>query len=213
MTGGSRDASRPHYTSPEQLAGLPLTTASDIYSLGVLLYRLLTGSLPYRFETAEPDGVRQVISEQEPERPGLGGDLDAIVLKTLAKEPESRYSSVEQLADDIRRYLKGLPVLAREPTFLYRAGKFVGRHRLSLAAAAIVVLLGCGLILAQAREIAQVRRLSISGASPPRSSVSSVRRRHRIRSRLPPRLRLRRSWLRRSRLPRSRCRRTADLRR
>lgn len=84
------------------------------------------------------------------------------MLKALAREPESRYSSVEQLAGDIRRYLGGLPVLAREPTFVYRAGKFVRRYRLRLAVAAVLVGLACGLILAQAREIAQVRRISTS---------------------------------------------------
>jgi eukaryotic-like serine/threonine-protein kinase len=145
----------PHYASPEQVEGRPVTTATDVYSLGVLLYVLLTGRLPYRLETERVDAVERAVVEQEPERPSaaaaaplarrLAGDLDNIVLTALRKEPARRYASVDLLSEDLRRHRTGLPVAARPATVGYRVGKFVGRHRLGVAAAALFALVVLGL--------------------------------------------------------------------
>jgi len=149
----------PDYASPEQVRGEPATTATDVYALGVLLFQLLTGRRPYRLTTGRPEELSRAICEQEPERPSavvshgdslrrrLSGDLDTILLKAIRKEPERRYASVEQFAADIRRHLDGLPVLARNDTWRYRAGKFVMRHRASAGAAVLVtVTLATGIL-------------------------------------------------------------------
>jgi eukaryotic-like serine/threonine-protein kinase len=122
----------PQYASPEQVKGLPITTASDVYTLGTLLYELLTGARPYRLQSTAPEELLRAVGEQEPERPStvrqdkrLAGDLDTIVLKALRKDPARRYASVQQLSEDLRRLLEGLPVLARPDNFGYRAMKFV----------------------------------------------------------------------------------------
>ncbi len=138
----------PEYASPEQVRGLAVTTASDVYSLGVVLYELLCGSAPYRFPSRALAEVERVVCEQEPQRPStlgvehrqLAGDLDNIVLKAMEKDPRRRYQSVEQFSDDIGRYLDHMPVLARAATLGYRAGKFVRRNRTSVVAAALVLL-------------------------------------------------------------------------
>jgi len=140
----------PEYASPEQLFGQPVTTASDTYSLGVLLYLLLTGQKPFLFKTRSPQEIAAAIRDSEPRRPSsvvagrrvkeLAGDLDDILLKALRREPERRYLSAEAMADDIERYRSGLPVLARDGNFRYRAGKFVRRHQGAVIAACIAVL-------------------------------------------------------------------------
>jgi tetratricopeptide (TPR) repeat protein len=144
----------PDFASPEQLRGEPVTTATDVYALGVVLYLLLTGESPHRTRTGSAAELIQAICVAEPHRPStlvpqdhpeklrrrLEGDLDAILLKALRKEPQSRYGSVEQLADDLRRHLEGRPVAARRGTFRYRAIKFVQRNRLAVAAAALAAL-------------------------------------------------------------------------
>ena len=164
-------AMTPEYASPEQVRDEPMTTASDVYSLGVVLYQLLTGQLPYRFISQSPHDVARVITEQEPTRPStaiarsdgssksqipnpkiLRGDLDNIVLMALRKEPERRYQSVEQFSEDIRRHLEERPVLARKDTIGYRSAKFVRRNKLALAAAALVLVSLIGGIIATSRE-------------------------------------------------------------
>jgi serine/threonine protein kinase len=162
----------PEYASPEQVRGEPLTTATDIYSLGVILYELLTGCRPYKTGGRSINEVIKAVCDTEPEAPSsvvsvrgrtgfaataagghatnpkspaqhprsLRGDLDNIILKALRKEPERRYSSVEQLSEDIKRRLDGLPVTASADTWAYRASKFARRNRLAVVGAALILI-------------------------------------------------------------------------
>ena len=146
----------PDYASPEQIVGDPVTTASDVYSLGAVLYELLTGQRPHRIERATPLAVERAIcldpivtpSEVVRKDPTLSqclaGDLDTIILTALQKEPERRYPSAERLEEDLRRYLEHRPVTARPDSAGYRAAKFLRRHRIPavLALAAAAALLG-----------------------------------------------------------------------
>ena len=155
------DMMTPEYASPEQLRGEPITTASDIYSLGLLLYYLLTGRCPHRSASRAPLEIARLLSE-EPEKPSvvapkplrrrLAGDLDSIVLKALRKEPEQRYSSVEQFASDIRRHLEGSPVIARKGAASYHVFKFAKKHKAGIAAAALVFVTLAGGLAATAWE-------------------------------------------------------------
>ena len=171
LTVASERVMTPQYASPEQVRGEAITTASDVYSLGIVLYELLTGQRPYRFKSNLPHEIVRVVCEQEPSKPSevetrrqneetadstsqrvpaplgramsashLKGDLDNIVLKALSKEPERRYASVDKFSDDIRRHLEGLPISARPHTLSYRAGKFILRNRLAVAAASLLFL-------------------------------------------------------------------------
>ena len=174
MTATGARAMTPEYASPEQIGGEPVTTASDVYSLGVVLYELVTGRLPYRFASQSPVDVSRTITEQAPERPStaassanrqskiesrkfLRGDLDNIVLMALRKEPSRRYQSVEQFSDDIRRHLESLPVRARKDTLGYRAGKFVRRNPTLTTAAALLLLSLLGGIIATSWQAHRAR--------------------------------------------------------
>jgi len=189
----------PEYASPEQIRSETITTATDVYSLGVVLYELLAGHSPYRVKTRTAHELAHAISETEPQPPSaailrnvpsggmadhpepaltpesvshtregsparlrrrLAGDLDNIVLKAVRKEPQRRYASVEQFSEDIRRHLEQLPVTARKDSWSYRAGKFVRRHQVGMAATALVVLAILGGMAATIREahIAQAER-------------------------------------------------------
>jgi len=157
----------PQYASPEQVLGHPISTASDIYSLGVLLFLLTSGVLPYELKEFTTDEMIRVICEQQPSRPSekaargtLDSDIDAIVLKALRKEPEERYPSVDQFIADLQAYLDGRPVVARQGNFRYYAAKFARRNKLVLAASALLcvtVLGGTGGVMWQA-HIANVER-------------------------------------------------------
>ena len=148
------------YASPEQVRGAEVTPASDVYSLGVVLYRLLTDASPYTAETMGSDfALRLAICDteppppsraaQRPQRKRLNGDLDAVVMMALRKQPQHRYASAEALSDDVFRHLEGLPVQARRGAWSYRAGRFVLRHRAAMGAALIANLaLVAGLALA-----------------------------------------------------------------
>lgn len=166
-----------HYAAPEQIRGEPVTTMTDVYSLGVVLYELLADQKPYQLKRPSDAQWEEAILNVDPVRPsqliqrnleGMGnpaamrrrmhdvaGDLDNIVLKALAKKPEQRYPSVEALALDLQRHLEGKPVHARPQSAAYRLRKYVGRHRWALSTAAIVTLVlvaSFGIVAWQARQ-------------------------------------------------------------
>jgi serine/threonine-protein kinase len=174
-TAGIR-ALTPAYASPEHVRGEAVGTSTDVYSLGVILYELVTGALPYDIRSRSATEVERIICTTTPEKPSarvlrvwgaseeatatftrahgelarvrrrLRGDLDVICLKALQKEPDRRYPSAEALIEDIRRNLEGRPVIARPDTISYRVGKFVRRHRIGVAAAAATVALIASLV-------------------------------------------------------------------
>jgi eukaryotic-like serine/threonine-protein kinase len=155
-TRASERLMTPDYASPEQVRGEPVTTATDVYAMGVLLYELLTGQRPFRVKTDSPLEIARVICEKtplppsaanaaDPQRAGvdsrrLKGDLDTVVLMAMRKEPERRYSSIGQLAGDIRAYLAGYPLVARGDSWSYRSRTFIARHKSVVASAALAAL-------------------------------------------------------------------------
>ena len=163
----------PEFASPEQAGGKEITTASDVYSLGVLLYVLLTGQRPYDVSGTKPQDVPAVIQEQDPPRPSsreilikcqegtdrvrkrLKGDLDTIVLTALEKDPSRRYISVEQFAEDIHRHLTDMPIQARPASIGRRVAKFVRRNRLLAGSTAVLIvslIAGLAIMLYQVRH-------------------------------------------------------------
>jgi eukaryotic-like serine/threonine-protein kinase len=168
------EAMTPQYASPEQLRGERVTTLSDVYALGVLLYELLAGARPYDVTDKPADEARRIVAEAEIVKPSamaarradhrlsrrLGGDLDTIVITAMRKEPAERYGSVALFADDVRRHTDGLPVVARGDSWSYRTARFVRRRKLGVAAAAAVLITLVGGVIAtswQAR-VAQAAR-------------------------------------------------------
>jgi len=154
LTATAGDALTPDYAAPEQVRGEDITTATDVYALGVLLYILLSGRHPTRGTTMTPAESVRGILEVEPERLGLG-DLDTIIGKALRKSPAERYPTVAAFADDLGRYQRHEPVRARPDSLGYRARKFVRRNRTSVAAATLVSTV---LVIATAFSIVQARR-------------------------------------------------------
>ncbi|MEO7474308.1 MAG: serine/threonine-protein kinase, partial [Gemmatimonadales bacterium] len=143
----------PRFAAPEQVRGTTLTTATDVYALGVLLYLLLTGRHPTAGEDASPADAMRTLLEVEPARPGLG-DLDTILALALRKEPAERYRTVAAFGEDLQRYLRHEPVSARRQSLGYLARTFVRRHRAGVLAAAVAVL---GLLGATVFSVAQMR--------------------------------------------------------
>jgi len=201
----------PEYASPEQIRGHSVTTATDIYSLGVLLFELLTGHRPYRFAGQSLLEIERLVCDTDPEKPSavinrkeervshdgeartaitpesvsdlrglqpaelqrrLRGDLDTIVMKALRKEPERRYGSVEEFSRDIERYLTGMPVKARKSTITYRGGRFLHRHKESLAAALVVL---CLVLAIASWEVHQLSRQNATAPEPKNAQLQARR--------------------------------------
>lgn len=163
----------PEYASPEQVRGEPISTATDVYQLGAVLYEVLTGRCPHPLDGVSASEVARVVCEMPVRAPSVGGerslrgDLDNIVLKALQKDPARRYPSASQLSEDLGRYLEGLPVLAQPDSLSYRMRKYVRRHWVGVAAASAVALsltVGLAVALHQARiagqRFQQVRKLA-----------------------------------------------------
>ncbi len=177
LTLASGRVMTPEYAAPEQVRGDPITTATDIYALGAVLYQLLTGRRAHRFDKRTAAEIEKVVCEADPVAPSaavrgpregmagaadplprsLSGDLDTLVLTALQKDPARRYASAEAMLDDLRRWRTGRPLLARPDSAGYRARKFVGRHRVGVSAAALVILALAGGIVATAWQARAAR--------------------------------------------------------
>jgi eukaryotic-like serine/threonine-protein kinase len=187
----------PEYASPEQVTGEPVTTASDVYQLGLLLYELLTGVHAHRLEGRGALALERAVTEQMPRPPSLAvrwdagaaerarvrrttapalgrrlrGDLDAIVLRAIRKEPERRYATAARLAEEVERHLAGLPVAARPDSWRYRAGKFIRRNTVGVVTAAGMVLVLAASIGFHTGRLARER-----GAAEQAADVARVER-------------------------------------
>ena len=177
LTLGMHRFLTPDYASPEQIRGEEVTTLTDVYSLGVLLYELLAGRRPYRLQGLSPGALERQVSERELPPPSqfaeaegeeqtrrlrrrLAGDLDLIVAKAMHRDPDRRYATVEQLSEDIDRHLQGRPVQARGDSLGYRLGKLIRRHRLATALlllVALAVLITAFVMVRQQRETTRER--------------------------------------------------------
>lgn len=196
MTATGFRIATPQYASPELISGEPITTAVDVYSLGLVMYELLTGHRPYNVQHKPPHEIQRLICDIEPEKPStaitrdlhvvtgdgtthrmtpeelgklrrtslmelsrtLRGDLDTVVLTAMHKDPKRRYASVEQLAQDIDRFLTGFPVKARKDSFLYRTGKLIRRNRVAALAMLAVLLSLLGGATAATLGLVQARK-------------------------------------------------------
>jgi len=205
LTGDGAALGTPEYMSPEQ-AGLidaETDTRTDVYSLGALLYELLSGKQPYELRLRTPAELQRVLGGGTPKRPSvvaeaapvtvcdaraatptqltrqLSGDLDNIVLRAMATHPDGRYQSVERFADDIRRHLSGRPVQARDASWRYLTGRFVARHRVEVAGAAVILLLLVGFSVTswiQARRLAAERDRSVAAEANARTEAATAQR-------------------------------------
>ena len=180
-TSASLRLMTPVYASPEQIRGRPVTTASDVYSLGLVLYELLTGRLPYRINTRSLHEIERIVCESEPARASavvnaeeadgsgtsefvnpegkmarlrrrLEGDIDNILTKALQKDPARRFASVDMFIDDLQRHLTGLPVRSRPDSILYRSGKFARRNRFAVLAGVLIAVSLSGGVVVSVRE-------------------------------------------------------------
>ena len=163
----------PEYAAPEQIRGRSISTVTDVYSLGTLLYEILTGSRPFNTHGLPPIDIMKLVCDTEPKRPSthlptLRGDLDSIVLKALESEPSQRYSSVAELAEDIQRFLRGMPVSARPAAPAYKLGKFIKRNRWSVLLSTIVVSViafsVANTVIQKQRQELQLARFNAAGA-------------------------------------------------
>jgi serine/threonine-protein kinase len=187
-TRASERMMTPEYASPEQVRGEPVTTSTDVYALGALLYELLAGQRPFRVPTNNPFEIARIICEETPRAPSTvtaanasasrsgpprpDRDLDTIVLMALRKEPERRYASAGQFAADIKAYLDGYPLVARTATWSYRSATFIRRHKLAVAGVMLFAVAIVGFMVAmgilakradQARQTAQRESQFLAG--------------------------------------------------
>jgi eukaryotic-like serine/threonine-protein kinase len=192
IAGNSSRMLTPEFASPEQIQNIPINTASDIYQLGLVLYKLLAGSLPFSFKECSLQETETIILEEIPRKPSrklsdydthhlkeisqqravnskqlrslLKGDLDSIILKALNKEPGRRYSSVGELKEDLKRYLNGLPVNARGGNVSYTFSKFVRRNKKAVSVAAGILLLLSVIGVFHSHQVAHERNIAIKEA-------------------------------------------------
>jgi serine/threonine-protein kinase len=175
MTGTAQRWMTPEYAAPEQVLGEPVSTLTDVYQLGAVLFELLTGKLPFGRRGRGTYELETAILNDDPAAPSMSGDLDAIILKALQKEPEQRYASVDALADDVRRHLSSHPVQARAPSTAYRAQRYLKRHRVEVIAAAgiaFTLIVGSVVSFAAARR-AMAARDRAEAASSESDAVTS----------------------------------------